>query len=128
MDLYTELRKSTGYHPEEGRNVVSCQLDHGQSAAARRPDNDAKGTSHPPEVGPKDAGQHSNNHGRPAFDSTYDPDQAVPYPGLYRCLGCGEVIALARGRNLPPQDHHRHSIIQGSIRWQLVSSHPREVA
>ncbi|GEM_PF-5389978 len=128
MDLYMELRKGTGYHPEEGRNVVSSHLDHGQRVAAHHPDHELKGTSHPPEGGPKDAGQHPDNPGRPAFDSIHDPDQAAPFPGLYRCLGCGEVIALARGRHLPPQNHHRHSSTQGSIRWQLVSSHPREVA
>jgi len=60
---------------------------------------------------------------RPAFDSVHDPDQDAPYPGLYRCLGCGEVIALARGRKLPPQNHHRHSSTQGAIRWQLIASH-----
>jgi len=128
MDLYTELCKSTGYHPEDGRNVVSSLLDHGQSVAAYHPDPEPKGTSHPPEGGPKNAGQHPNNPGRPAYDSIYDPDEAAPYPGLYRCVGCGEVIALARGRHLPPQDHHRHSSTQGSIRWRLASSRPREVA
>jgi hypothetical protein len=128
MDLYMELRKGTGYHPEEGRNVVSSHLDHGQSVAVHHPDPELKETSPHPEGVHEDAGQHPSHPGRPAFNSTYDPDQAAPFPGLYRCVGCGEVIALARGRNLPPQNHHRHSSIQGTIRWQLVSSHPREVA
>ena len=128
MDLYTELCKSTGYHPEDGRNVVSCNLDHGQRVAAHQPDPELKPATPPAERGQQGSGYHADNNGRPAFDSIYDADQAAPYPGLYRCVGCGEVIALARGRNLPPQDHHRHSSTQGSIRWRLASSHAREVA
>jgi len=71
----------------------------------------------------KETGYHPTNN-RPAFDSIHGPDQDAPFPGLYRCLGCGEVIALAKGRKLPPQNHHRHSSTQGAIRWQLVASHP----
>ncbi|MDR3684965.1 MAG: hypothetical protein P4L11_14655, partial [Geothrix sp.] len=102
MDLYAELRKGTGYHPEEGRNVVvSSHLDQGQKVAAPPPCPELKGISQAPEGSPKEAGPRPNHPGRPALDAIYDPDQAAPYPGLYRCLGCGEVIAVARGRQLP---------------------------
>jgi hypothetical protein len=58
-----------------------------------------------------------------AFDQIHDPGGAAPYPGIYRCDGCGREIAIARDNTLPPQDHHQHSLQQGSIRWRLVVSH-----
>ena len=58
-----------------------------------------------------------------AFDGIHHPGQDAPYPGIYRCVGCGKEIALAVGHKLPPQNHHTHTPAQGSIRWQLVVSH-----
>jgi hypothetical protein len=58
-----------------------------------------------------------------AFDQISNPSTAAPYPGIYRCEGCGHEIAIAASHTLPPQNHHQHTYQQGSIRWKLVVSH-----
>jgi hypothetical protein len=58
-----------------------------------------------------------------AFDGTHTPGTAAPYPGIYRCTGCGKEIATAALHTLPPQGHHSHSVSQGRIAWQLIVSH-----
>ncbi|SOD41506.1 hypothetical protein SAMN06298226_1806 [Nitrosovibrio sp. Nv4] len=62
-----------------------------------------------------DQSQHAN------FDKEYSPGVAAPDPGIYRCTGCGDEIGIAKGHNLPPQNHHQHSPFSASlIRWKLV--------
>lgn len=56
----------------------------------------------------------------PAFDQIHEPGIAAPYPGIYRCTGCGDEIAIAGGHVLPAQNHRQHSILSGPIRWQLL--------
>ena len=58
-----------------------------------------------------------------AFDGTHEPGMAAPYPGIYRCEGCGHEIAIALGNKLPSQNHSQHTLTHGKIRWQLVVSH-----
>lgn len=58
-----------------------------------------------------------------AFDPTHEPGAHAPYPGIYRCTGCGKEIAIATGHVLPPQNHHTHTAAQGRILWRLVVSH-----
>ena len=60
-----------------------------------------------------------------AFDELYSPGVQAPYPGIYKCHGCGHEIATATGHKLPPQDHHQHTANQGSIQWRLVVSHKK---
>lgn len=57
------------------------------------------------------------------FDTISQPNTPAPYPGIYRCEGCGHEIGIARGHNLPPQNHHQHTQAQGTIRWRLTVTH-----
>jgi len=54
------------------------------------------------------------------FDTPLQPGMATPHSGIYRCAGCGHAIVSETGKSLPPQNHHQHTTIQGSMRWQLV--------
>ena len=54
-----------------------------------------------------------------AFDTRYAPGSQTENPGIYRCTSCGDEIAIAKGRSLPPQNHHRHTT-NAKIEWQLV--------
>lgn len=58
-----------------------------------------------------------------AFDEIHPPGTPAPFSGIYRCEGCGHEIVEVKGRPLPPQNHHRHTLQQGHIRWRLVVSH-----
>jgi hypothetical protein len=58
-----------------------------------------------------------------AFDGSHAPGISAPYPGIYRCTGCGKEIATAAAHTLPPQTHHTHTAAQGRIAWQLTVSH-----
>lgn len=55
-----------------------------------------------------------------AFDAVSPPGSPTPLSGIYRCEGCGHEIASNFGNPLPPQNHHQHTLQQGSIRWRLV--------
>jgi hypothetical protein len=55
-----------------------------------------------------------------AFDATYTPGTAAPYPGIYKCTNCGDEIAIAGGHILPPQNHKQHNPANGKITWQLL--------
>lgn len=54
------------------------------------------------------------------FDETYAPGSTAPYPGIYRCTGCGDEIAIAGGNVLPPQNHRQHDPELGKTAWQLL--------
>lgn len=56
----------------------------------------------------------------PAFDRHFTPGTAAPFPGIFRCVSCGDEIAIAGGHILPPQNHKQHSPYNGPIMWQLV--------
>jgi len=56
----------------------------------------------------------------PAFDMKHQPGVAAPYPGIYRCISCGDEIAIAGGHVLPPQNHKQHNPLAGPILWQLL--------
>ena len=58
-----------------------------------------------------------------AFDTITPVSQPAPYPGIYRCEGCGHEIAIAGGHKLPPETHHVHTKAQGDIRWRLIVTH-----
>ena len=53
------------------------------------------------------------------FDTEYKPGEKCEYEGIYKCVGCGKEATIAGGKTIPPQNHHQHSQVQGSIRWQL---------
>jgi hypothetical protein len=54
------------------------------------------------------------------FDQKFKPGIEAPHPGIYRCAGCGDEIAIAGGHRLPPQNHHQHTLLSGDIEWQLI--------
>lgn len=54
------------------------------------------------------------------FDNIYEPGNAAPHSGIYRCEGCGREVASNKTEPLPPQNHHQHSTQDGRIRWRLV--------
>ena len=54
------------------------------------------------------------------FDKVYNPGVITPWSGIYRCLGCGKEAISTFSHPLPPQNHHQHTLQQGSIRWQLT--------
>ena len=54
------------------------------------------------------------------FDTVSRPGTTAPYSGIYRCEGCDREIAANEGHPLPPEDHHQHTLSQGSIRWRVV--------
>lgn len=55
-----------------------------------------------------------------AFDARHAPGVRAPHPGIYRCVNCGDEIAIAGGHTLPPQNHHQHNLGEGPIQWQLL--------
>jgi hypothetical protein len=54
------------------------------------------------------------------YDAIHEPGFATPFSGVYRCEGCGKSITSIRGRPLPPQNSHEHSIANGRVRWRMV--------
>jgi hypothetical protein len=55
-----------------------------------------------------------------AFDVISKPDAPTPYTGIYRCEGCNREIGSVYYHPLPPQNHHQHDPVQGTIRWRLI--------
>lgn len=55
-----------------------------------------------------------------AFDTRHAPSTIAQNPGIYRCYGCGDEVAVSKGQFLPPQNHHPHDRAQGKIEWQLL--------
>lgn len=62
-----------------------------------------------------------------AFDQLHSPGTDAPYPGIYRCVSCGDEIAIAGGHVLPPQNHSQHRVGAGPIKWQLIV-YPQQVS
>jgi hypothetical protein len=54
------------------------------------------------------------------FDRIYNPGEKASHPGIYRCVSCGDEIAIAGTHVLPPQNHHQHNPAYGGIKWQLL--------
>jgi hypothetical protein len=53
------------------------------------------------------------------FDTEHSPGVSAPDPGIYRCIACGDEIAIAGGHTLPPQNHRQHDK-DASIKWKLL--------
>lgn len=53
------------------------------------------------------------------FDTEHNPGDATPYPGIYRCTGCGDEIGIAKDKTLPPQNHQQHPYV-ARIKWKLL--------
>lgn len=51
--------------------------------------------------------------------TVYKPGDSAPVSGIYRCLGCKKEITANAKDPFPPQNHHQHTMAQGSIRWKL---------
>lgn len=65
-------------------------------------------------------GQYLTRSDSSAFDIKHAPGASAPNPGVYRCAGCGHEIGIAKGHNLPPQNHHQHTLSTVKIEWQLL--------
>jgi hypothetical protein len=65
-------------------------------------------------------GQFLKQHDHVAFDERHAPGSTATNAGIYRCAGCGDEIAIAKGHILPPQNHHQHNPGTGKIEWQLL--------
>lgn len=65
-------------------------------------------------------GQFLTQSSNSAYDAKYSPGVAAPNAGIYRCVACGDEIAIAKGHTLPPQNHHQHRQGVGKIEWQLL--------
>jgi len=55
-----------------------------------------------------------------AFDTKHAPGTTAENAGVYRCVGCGDEIAIAKGHRLPPLSHHEHEPGQRKVEWQLL--------
>ena len=64
-------------------------------------------------------GQHLQTSSDVAFDTKHSPGASAPHPGIYRCVGCGDEIGIAKTHTLPPQNHHQHKNAT-KIEWQLL--------
>ena len=58
-----------------------------------------------------------------AFDQINNPGASTRWSGVYKCEGCGKEITSIVGNTLPPQNHHQHTLYQGTIRWKLAVTH-----
>lgn len=65
-------------------------------------------------------GTHFKTADHKAFDTKLTPGTQAPHAGIYRCVGCGDEIGIAKLHTLPPQNHHQHSTTQGAVLWQLL--------
>ncbi len=54
------------------------------------------------------------------YDAKQSPGSEAINAGIYRCVACGDEIAIAKGHTLPPQNHHQHAANLGKIEWQLL--------
>jgi hypothetical protein len=58
-----------------------------------------------------------------SYDSKYDDEHSpgvdAPYPGIYRCVACGDEVGIAKGNKLPPQNHRQHTS-NSKIKWKLL--------
>jgi hypothetical protein len=64
--------------------------------------------------------QYLANNSDTAFDAIYSPGIPAPYHGIYKCVSCGDEIAMPVGHVLPPQNHNQHNPSKGRIAWKLV--------
>ena len=65
-------------------------------------------------------GRFLSNSDDAALEGTFAPGSVASRPGIYRCVNCGDEIAIAGGHSLPPQNHRQHSPERGPIAWQAV--------
>ncbi|QIO64789.1 zinc ribbon-containing protein [Rhizobium leguminosarum] len=54
------------------------------------------------------------------FDTERTPGYISGDSGIYRCVHCGDEIAVNKNNPLPPQNHHQHNP-PAPIRWKLVA-------
>lgn len=54
------------------------------------------------------------------FDVLHSPGENAPHPGIYRCEGCGTIVAANAGNPLPSANHHRHGTTKERILWRLI--------
>lgn len=55
-----------------------------------------------------------------SFDQVLPAGLHIPSAGIYRCVGCGNEVALEANTVLPDRQHHPHTAAQGVVRWQLI--------
>ncbi len=53
------------------------------------------------------------------FDKVFNPGDAPPHRGIYRCTGCDhEICVESTTGKLPPQNHTQHP--NGPAKWKLL--------
>ena len=61
----------------------------------------------------------ANASSNAAFDTIHNPGEECELEGIYKCVGCGKEITLAKGKTFPAQNHDQHTSDKGLIRWKL---------
>jgi len=54
-----------------------------------------------------------------AFDKEFKPGEKATWHGIYKCINCGDEIAIAAGHTLPSQNHYQHKTSKPVI-WRLA--------
>lgn len=54
------------------------------------------------------------------YDALYKAGDRCSSAGIYRCEGCADEIALAKGSRFPSSNQHEHRAEQGPIEWRLI--------
>lgn len=54
-----------------------------------------------------------------AFDQEFKPGEKAKWHGIYKCINCGDEIAIAEGHTLPTQNHYQHKDSKPVI-WRLA--------
>ena len=53
------------------------------------------------------------------WTSTFEPGEAVPVAGIYKCTGCTREVVGWDGELLPPQTYHQHPVNHQNVQWRL---------
>ena len=64
--------------------------------------------------------QYLNTSSDEVFNGTQKSGATPPMSGIYRCEGCGREVVAEHNRQLPPQNHHQHTLAQGDVLWRLI--------
>jgi len=61
--------------------------------------------------------QHVLQSDSSVFDIRHAPGTLVANPGIYRCAGCGDEIAICKSQKLPA---HPHAEGEKKVEWHLL--------
>ena len=54
-----------------------------------------------------------------AYDEHFKPGEKAKWHGIYKCINCGDEIAIAQGHILPAQNHYQHAAGKPIV-WRLA--------